>query len=627
MLKQILPLSVAIALTGCGGSSSNNDKQESSTVSQIDTSSTVSFYVASWQSPKGTLNILNNQGVVQESIEVDNINDIDVNVTPLTYNRFEFIPSDTTLTCPRLSGCGRTTRDDVNDLNGNRLIDYQEPTLVTLNYKASAFIAPGENNIYLSPLSSAITESGLSANEASLSATPFYHLTHSNLNASVEAEMVTNAFTYAAIIAGVENATFSVDTAFNEFLATPTDSQKWQDYSELAARYIPDSLYSEQGNVLLGKFAGQVNQTIASVTTYTDWQARSTDEQSLDSRELLVNVRDVLGLARLQDKTYSDELDTKLSELEAAFDDETQKTLDVLVNALNEVITNYSPLAEESLPAGQYKLRNLDIDYSKSPYTWTITGTYDDLPINIDLSIPTFRVSGVLGDKIEGVMSATVSNNDTTLSVDVSKLLIQFDGIADVSELNPDADTGIAQLNTKVAINKGASTLQGDLKLNLNRFVDSSAEPLTSLSSFDFIGNYASAVQNTGFHITALEASPFSGEENDDLAFTFELDFPLSGAEDFKFAYVGDVQNLTNLTSADIFVNIKNKALDLRIRDVKGNINLVAKGENGRWLDVKQKGRKYSGGLYFGDTKIAEVTAIRGIPGVLFPNGDFESLF
>ena len=627
MLKQILPLSVAIALTGCGGSSSNNDKQESSTVSQIDTSSTVSFYVASWQSPKGTLNILNNQGVVQESIEVDNINDIDVNVTPLTYNRFEFIPSDTTLTCPRLSGCGRTTRDDVNDLNGNRLIDYQEPTLVTLNYKASAFIAPGENNIYLSPLSSAITESGLSANEASLSATPFYHLTHSNLNASVEAEMVTNAFTYAAIIAGVENATFRVDTAFNEFLATPTDSQKWQDYSELAARYIPDSLYSEQGNVLLGKFAGQVNQTIASVTTYTDWQARSTDEQSLDSRELLVNVRDVLGLARLQDKTYSDELDTKLSELEAAFDDETQKTLDVLVNALNEVITNYSPLAEESLPAGQYKLRNLDIDYSKSPYTWTITGTYDDLPINIDLSIPTFRVSGVLGDKIEGVMSATVSNNDTTLSVDVSKLLIQFDGIADVSELNPDADTGIAQLNTKVTINKGASTLQGDLKLNLNRFVDSSAEPLTSLSSFDFIGNYASAVQNTGFHITALEASPFNGEENDDLAFTFELDFPLSGAEDFKFAYVGDVQNLTNLTSADIFVNIKNKALDLRIRDVKGNINLVAKGENGRWLDVKQKGRKYSGGLYFGDTKIAEVIAIRGIPGVLFPNGDFESLF
>ena len=57
------------------------------------------------------------------------------------------------------------------------------------------------------------------------------------------------------------------------------------------------------------------------------------------------------------------------------------------------------------------------------------------------------------------------------------------------------------------------------------------------------------------------------------------------------------------------------------------NINLIAKGENGRWLDVKQKGRNYSGGLYVGDTKLADVTAVRGIPGVLFPNGEFESLF
>ena len=42
---------------------------------------------------------------------------------------------------------------------------------------------------------------------------------------------------------------------------------------------------------------------------------------------------------------------------------------------------------------------------------------------------------------------------------------------------------------------------------------------------------------------------------------------------------------------------------------------------------VKQKGRNYSGGLYFGDTQIADVTAVRGVPGILFPDGTFESLF
>jgi len=351
------------------------------------------------------------------------------------------------------------------------------------------------------------------------------------------------------------------------------------------------------------------------------------EAQSLESRELLVDVRNIIGVARLQEKSYSNELDAKFAELEGAFDEDTQATLTALTNALNEVITNYSPLADDSVPAGQYSLRDLDIDYSKSPYTWAITGTYDNLPISIDLSIPTFRVSGVLGNKIEGVMSATVTNGSTLLSVDVSELLIQFDGIDVVNETNPDADTGIAQLTTNVVINKANGELAGDLSLNLNRFVDSFGEVSTTLSSFDFQGDFESEVQSTAFHITAIESSPFIGEENDDLAFTFELDFPLSAANDFKFAYVGAVDNLTELTSTDIYVSAQGQALDLRIRDVNGNISLVAKGENGRWLDVKQAGRNYSGGLYFGDTKIAEVTAVRGIPGVLFPNGDFESVF
>lgn len=626
MLKQIIPLGVAIALAGCG-SSSDSDSSESVAVSEIATSSSVSFYVSNWQSPQGTLNVLDSDGVLQESIEVENINTASINVTPLTFNSFEFIPSDTTLPCPRFTGCGRTVRGDANDLNANRLIDYQELTAVTLNYKAAAFSAPGVNTVYLSPLSKAITDEGFSAIQASLSATPFYHLTHSNLNASVEAEMVTNAFTYAAIIAGVADNTFSVVSAFNAFTNLETDQQAWQDYSDLAVQYVTDNLFSDQGNALLKNVAGQVKQTIASVTTFKNWQARSGEAQSLDSRELLVDTRNIIGVARLQEKTYSDELDVKFAELEGVFDEDTQRILNALTNALNEVITNYSPLADGSTPSGQYKLRDLDIIYSQSPYTWAITGTYDDLPIAIDLSIPTFRVSGVLGDKIEGVMSATVTNGATVLSVDVSELLIEFDGIDAQSELNPEADTGITQVTTNVIINKAAGKLEGDLSVNLNRFVNSLGEESTTLSTFDFNGDYVSDIQNTAFHITAVEASPFVGEDNDDLAFTFELDFTLSGASDFKFAYVGDVENLSELTSTDIFVSVKNRALDLRIRDVSGNINLIAKGENGRWLDVKQKGRNYSGGLYFGDTKIADVTAVRGIPGVLFSNGDFESLF
>ncbi|WP_289156243.1 hypothetical protein [uncultured Pseudoalteromonas sp.] len=625
MLKKLLPLSVALALSGCGGSS--NDSSDEAVEISVASTSTVNFYVPQWQSVKGTLNQLDSQGNVVESVAVENINTASVSVSPLNFYTFEFIPDDSALPCPRFTGCGRTLRGDVNDINENRLIDFEEITGVNLNYAARAYVAPGVNEVFFSPLSTAITNANVDATLASLSASPFYQLTHSSLSNTLEAEIVANAFTYSAIIAGVSVEGFDLATAFDDFITQQDDTSAWQTYSSLADQYIADNLYSEQGNGLIQSVAGQVKQTIASVTSYTNWQQKVETEQVLEPRELLENIRDALGVIRLQDTTYADDLDAKLEQLESALDDDTQQTITVLAEVINEVLINYSPLAGVSASEGQYTLRNLDISYSTSPYEWLITGTYDGLPVNIDMSIPTFRISGVLGDKIEGVMSASVINGDTRLDVDVSELLVEFDGVSEQSELLPDAQTGIANITTDVVIAKQSGELTGKISLDLNRFVTAFAQEVTSLSAFDFAGQYQSDIQTTPFHITALEASPLTGEENDDLMFGLELALPLGGASDFSLAYVGDVIDLSQLTSSDVFISVKQKALDLRIREVNSNISLTAKGENGRWLDVKQAGSNYSGGLYLGDTKIADVTAVRGIPGVLFPNGDFESLF
>ncbi|MCQ8819286.1 MULTISPECIES: hypothetical protein [Pseudoalteromonas] len=625
MLKKLLPLSVALALSGCGGSS--NDSSDEAVEISVASTSTVNFYVPQWQSAKGTLNQLDSQGNVVESVAVENINTASVSVSPLNFYTFEFIPDDSALPCPRFTGCGRTLRGDVNDINENRLIDFEEITGVNLNYAARAYVAPGVNEVFFSPLSTAITNANVDATLASLSTSPFYQLTHSSLSNTLEAEIVANAFTYSAIIAGVSVEGFDLATAFDDFITQQDDTSAWQTYSSLADQYIADNLYSEQGNGLIQSVAGQVKQTIASVASYNNWQQKVETEQALESRELLENIRDALGVIRLQDTTYADDLDAKLEQLESALDDDTQQTITVLAEVINEVLINYSPLAEVSASEGQYTLRNLDISYSTSPYEWLITGTYDGLPVNIDMSIPTFRISGVLGDKIEGVMSASVINGDTRLDVDVSELLVEFDGVSEQSELLPDAQTGIANITTDVVIAKQSGELTGEISLDLNRFVTAFAQEVTSLSAFDFAGQYQSDIQTTPFHITALEASPLTGEENDDLMFGLELALPLGGASDFSLAYVGDVIDLSQLTSSDVFISVKQKALDLRIREVNSNISLTAKGENGRWLDVKQAGSNYSGGLYLGDTKIADVTAVRGIPGVLFPNGDFESLF
>ena len=139
-------MSVALALSGCGGSS--NDSSDEAVEISVASTSTVNFYVPQWQSAKGTLNQLDSQGDVVESVAVENINTASVSVSPLNFYTFEFIPDDSALPCPRFTGCGRTLRGDVNDINENRLIDFEEITGVNLNYAARAYVAPGVNEVF-----------------------------------------------------------------------------------------------------------------------------------------------------------------------------------------------------------------------------------------------------------------------------------------------------------------------------------------------------------------------------------------------------------------------------------------------------------------------------------------------
>jgi hypothetical protein len=625
MLKKLIPLGLSFVLLGCG--SSSDDSSSSETVTPIAaSSSTIGFYLASWQSPAGTIITKNAAGEIVESVDVDDINTYSLSADSLNYLFFEFLPSDSIVTCPRFDGCGRVERGNVNDINDNSVIDYQEATSVNLSFQAQAFVAPGVNEIFFSPMSTLVSDNNYSAHLASISATAFNHLTHSDISDTLEREITANAYTYAAIVAASLDNTFILDDAFEKLINNNDDLDSWLLFNQYASQYLSNNLFSEEGNALIQGVVGQVQQTIASISTYSNWLTIDYSSQELESRELLVDTRNVLALARLQESMFADELDTNLEELENAFDDTSQETLTVLTKVVNIILTEYSPLSDNPPTTGTYTLEDLTIEFSSSPYTWAISGTFDDLPLNIDLSIPTFRISGVLGNRIEGVMAATVVNGDTILTVDVKEVVLQFDGTTE-DDTDSEVETGIAELATEILIEKPSGSLLGNIAASFDRSVTNFGTESTTLSSLDFSGQYISSSQTTSFHITGIEATPFIGEDNDDLVFSIELDMPISGTSEFVLGYVGDIDQLSELTSGDLYININKRGLDLTVREVNDNISLVVTGQYGRWLDVKQSGKNYSGGLYFGDTKIGTVTAVRGIPGVQFDNGEFESLF
>ncbi|WP_283710595.1 hypothetical protein [Pseudoalteromonas prydzensis] len=624
MLKKLLSVSLLMSLVSCGGSS--DDRQTSiAPVTVESTSSLVSFYIAPWQSKTGTLTLTNdNTGNVQ-SIAVADINNVTLSAATLNFYRVEFVSDGTTIPCPSFAGCGRTFRDNPYDENNNRRLDYQEVMDMTLSYRADFVAAPGENKLYLSPVSSVISDENLDITLESLSATPFYHLTHSQLNDNLEAELLTNALTFGVILKRAADLEESLNTTGNSVIEQQAQLVSLPFYRTYADRYVSENLLNVNGNQLLQAVVGEVKQKLASIGDAQNIATRALEQPQLHSKELLEDVRNILGVARLQEQKYSDELTENLTEFEDILDQESQQTLIVLANVLYDVIYNFSPLNDTD--AGIYTLQGLTINYQHSPYSWEITGQYDNHDVQIDLSIPQWRVSGLLGNQVSGIMNAKVTGSDTQLNVDARELVVSFDGTDDPFSAEQSETTGQLKIATNVSLENEHSSLTGDIKLTANRFVTPFEELVTVLSGFDFKGQLISENQTTPFNLQAIEATPFIDEVSANIVFAVQLMMSLNGAKDFQFAYVGRLNRLAEISNAELALRLKNRALEINLRTVGNNINAVIKGAQGRWLDVKQKGRNYSGGLYFGDTQIADVTAVRGVPGILFPDGTFESLF
>ncbi|MFY8327609.1 hypothetical protein [Pseudoalteromonas sp. ZZD1] len=624
MLKKILSSCFILALTGCGSSSDDSSNTDSTSLT-VETSSTVSFYIAPWQSSAGTLIISSEDSSEVETLIVEDINSVTLQIDSLNYHRVEFISESTSLTCPSFDGCGRTLRDNENDLNGNRVLDFEEVMPFSLSYKAIFFTAPGENKVYLSPLSSLAVDESLDMSLASLSATPFYHLTHSQLNDNLEAEILTNALTYGVILQAAKEVEANLGTDIDPQTSITPELSGIADYALYAQQYATENLLNIKGNQLIQAVIGDVKQRVFSIGQLSQTQPFDTSDQALESTALLEDVRDVIGVIRLQEQKYSDELEAKLNEAEILLDSDSQQTVLALSNVIYDVLSNFSPISDAG--SGTYSLGDLNIVYTDSPYTWQITGQYNNQQIAIDMNVPKWQISSVLGNQIIGQLNAKISNDSTVLTVDVSELVISFDGTDDPFELEQDEVTGIGTITTDILLEKSNSQLVGKITASIDRFVSPFEELLTVVSGFDFDGEINSDLQTTGITFQAIETTPFINEVNANIDFSLQLDMPLQGAPGFKLAYVGELDELDNISNADLFLTLEQRALELTLRQVGENINAVIKGQHGRWLDIKQKGRNYSGGLYFGDTQIADVTAVRGVPGILFPDGTFESLF
>jgi hypothetical protein len=241
----------------------------------------------------------------------------------------------------------------------------------------------------------------------------------------------------------------------------------------------------------------------------------------------------------------------------------------------------------------------------------------------MDVVMPTWRKSASLGDKIEGSGIAKITKGELTLTLDLSDISLELDGTIDTD--NSDSTTGDGIFKGTVTLNQPNAELKGQVDLQVKRqLIEEQLD--TIVTSFAADASLTTASQLIPIKVYANERTPFT-VDSANLAFGIELGLELNGGKDLRLQFIGDPDMLSELNQGDVFLLNNNKVMEVVLRTAGDNINLVARGEHGYWLDLKKKGKNYTGGYYLGDKQVGDIQTVRGIPGILFPDSKFESLF
>ncbi|MCG7560927.1 MULTISPECIES: hypothetical protein [Pseudoalteromonas] len=633
-INKILPLLLAGILSACGGSSDPAPTVDDAEpgfghdVTQIPSAS-VAFYVPKFVDTSGTLSVTQISSRETQQFTVNDLNEMTITLNSGVVYQFEFSPSSEQVFCPRKLGCGRALRDDPNDLNGNEEIDFGEPVSANVSYSLAAKPVAGQNQLYFSSYATLLSDSQLDSTVLSLTNTPVYHLSHSRINQSLQAEYAAQAFTSADImrqlnIQGRQDDEISPLADAFDLAYKHSDSTLWQSYIDQVNEYFIETLLDEKDSTLFSSVVDQVLLTANEALQLQDMVTLK-DSDTVFNNDLLDHFRDSLGVVRLQEEKYSDELDTKLREIESVVsDDVVQESFLALAEAVYNVVDNVSP-ARNSEP-GNYQVDDLDVVYTTDPlFNWQVTGFNRGFEVSMDVTMSEWRKSPILGDRIVGVGVVSVRKGDVSLEADLNDIFLLFDGSIDGDNLQ--TATGTSHFAGEVTLQTAASMTKADLRLHLDRVRSPGNSVESIIANLRLRGDFETVNQVTPVALYAAEQSPYEFDTALDLAFGLHVDFDLKGGPDFQLQLAADPNNFTNLNSAEISYLVGGRVMQLDVRRSGDNNNIVAQGKDGYWLDIKQKGRNFTGGYYYGDQQIGDVKTVRGVPGVLFPDGSFESLF
>jgi hypothetical protein len=610
---------IVVLLAACGGGSKDSGEENISEISQAQ--SQLSFYLPTWFEHSGEIIIRTQSGDIITSLNTSSLNEELIALSANQVVVIEYIPTSTKVTCPISIGCGNSYSYYHEDNNDNDIIDQDEVFSVNNTFAAQIFLSPGTNKVYFSLISLIESVNGVNSHLKSLSITPNYHQTYVDDENSQRYKYLSDASFYSLF--SISNTFDAIDQTKDSLISFVRDNE----ISDIATHYFTnlDQYLSDQqtNNALMNSYLIEEKFKLNRLLASPEENPTVIHSADLNDRVLLTQIRNILAFINIQELKYNDEVDEKITELSTVITDDSEKTTAIFSEVLAEVINLYSPLNDT--PAGLYSYEGLDINYRGSPYTWIISGVYKETEINLELVIPQWRISAARGDFFEATIAGNVKSTNTTLTINTNKLLLKFDGVDDVFTEDK-AKTAVFTLITNISMATEHGEIGGRIHIEATRVENEAEQLFTVLKQFSFSGLLTTTNQTTNISIMAAKNSASLEQSENDFIYDILLDLPSSGSSDFRLSLSGLNTNFELLDNVKLALKMQGHVLELNLEQNNNIKNIIVKGLDGRWLTLKKNSKLYSGELYFGDMIIGEVITVRGLPGILFPNGDFQSL-
>jgi hypothetical protein len=617
----ILLFSISI-LNGCGGDSDSSTEGESPEISQAQ--SELAFYLPSWFDHNGEIIIRSKNGDVITSIDTLSLNKELITINANQVISIEYIPVSKKSTCPVTIGCGNSYDYYHEDSNSNGIIDYNEVFSMNNIFAAQVLLSPGTNTIYFSLISLIESSSQVNSHLKSLSVTPNYHQTYVNKEHNQGYQYLANGSYHSLFSASSStDAMTKIKASLTSFVQENTLSEITTDYFTSIDQYLSEQKINNN-DVQLNKYLVEEKFKLGRLLANSEKNPTLEHSSDLNDRILLEQFRNILAFINIQELKYNGEVNDKVSALSNVFTDDSEKTTAIFSEVIAEILHLYSPINDT--PAGLYHYEGLDINYRGSPYTWIISGIYKEAEVNLELIIPQWRISAARGDFIEATIAGNVNSENSTLTINTNELFLKFDGVDDVFN-EEKAKTATFKLMTTISISTEHGEINGLINIEAARVKNELGQLFSILNQFSFLGMFTTEQHTTNISIMAIKHTESLAQNENDFIYDILLDLPSSGSSDFRLAISGLNTDFEQLDNVNLALRMQGHVLELNLKQDKNIKNITVKGLDGRWLTLNKNNKDYSGNLYFGDIVIGEVITVRGLPGVLFPNGDFHSIF